>query len=96
MSATVTPRWNAATLMRPRQFGRDVDRQSRGEGAVLRGGERGCLERFDPAFDVAGTGGKLASARALRHSAPSVQNGRRVTTRSQTCAVACTSIAQPR
>ena len=25
------------------QFGRDVDRQSGGEGAVLRGGERGCL-----------------------------------------------------
>jgi hypothetical protein len=36
------------------QFRRDVDRQPRGEGAVLRGRKRGCLRPLDPALDVAG------------------------------------------
>ena len=56
MSATVTPRWNAATLMRPRSSGVTsiVSRAVKASAFVRLASDDG--EAFDPALGIAGTG----------------------------------------
>ena len=60
MSATVCPRWKAATLMRPRMLGGDVDRQPGRIGFPFRVARRGHVRRLHPAFGIGGTGSEVA------------------------------------